>query len=346
MTRQMTLVGFLQAQNCTNFVGSWRHPQAAPDFISRRILPPHRPRAGSRQIPSRLLRRPPGDAGPLRRRSRAHRRQRHPLREDGPDHHPDRDGHGDRTARPWLDLFHHVFRAVPCRARVRDAGPDDRGPRRLEHRDLDERRRGAEHGPRRASASTIGATTAPTSSWKSSWATGMRGTTTRSSPTARPACSRIPTRCIGWTTRANTSGRAARSPCRGPPQGHPVLIQAGQSGRGTPLRRALGGTGVRRLPRLEQAKRDYAAFKEQVAATGRDPEKVQRLRRGLSGRRGNPRRGGGQGGADRQTAEGDRQPVAAVGSAEFRLREEADRRAVHRGRDWTAGPACRACATA
>ena len=32
--RQMTLVGFLQAQNCSNFVGSWRHPEAAPDFTS------------------------------------------------------------------------------------------------------------------------------------------------------------------------------------------------------------------------------------------------------------------------------------------------------------------------
>ena len=28
--RQMTLVAFLQAQNCTNFVGSWRHPEASP----------------------------------------------------------------------------------------------------------------------------------------------------------------------------------------------------------------------------------------------------------------------------------------------------------------------------
>src|SRR3954465_11840893 len=32
--RQMTLVGFLQAQNCTNFVGSWRHPKAMQDFTS------------------------------------------------------------------------------------------------------------------------------------------------------------------------------------------------------------------------------------------------------------------------------------------------------------------------
>ncbi len=32
--RQMTLVGFLQAQNCSNFVASWRHPEAAADFTS------------------------------------------------------------------------------------------------------------------------------------------------------------------------------------------------------------------------------------------------------------------------------------------------------------------------
>ena len=32
--RQMTLVGFLQAQNCTDFVGSWRHPLADQDFTS------------------------------------------------------------------------------------------------------------------------------------------------------------------------------------------------------------------------------------------------------------------------------------------------------------------------
>ena len=32
--RMMTLVGFLQAQNCSNYPASWRHPQAAPDFLS------------------------------------------------------------------------------------------------------------------------------------------------------------------------------------------------------------------------------------------------------------------------------------------------------------------------
>jgi FMN-dependent oxidoreductase (nitrilotriacetate monooxygenase family) len=32
--RQMVMVGFLQAQNCTNFAGSWRHPDSMSDFAS------------------------------------------------------------------------------------------------------------------------------------------------------------------------------------------------------------------------------------------------------------------------------------------------------------------------
>ena len=36
MAREMVLVGFLQAQNCSNYPASWRHPHAAPDFTSPR----------------------------------------------------------------------------------------------------------------------------------------------------------------------------------------------------------------------------------------------------------------------------------------------------------------------
>ncbi len=32
--RQIVLVGFLQAQNCTNLVSSWRHPDSRTDFTS------------------------------------------------------------------------------------------------------------------------------------------------------------------------------------------------------------------------------------------------------------------------------------------------------------------------
>ena len=34
MTRQMVMVGFLQAQNCTNIPGSWRHPESRDDSTS------------------------------------------------------------------------------------------------------------------------------------------------------------------------------------------------------------------------------------------------------------------------------------------------------------------------
>src|SRR3712207_5931806 len=32
--RQMVLVAFLQAQNCSNYAASWRHAATAPDFLT------------------------------------------------------------------------------------------------------------------------------------------------------------------------------------------------------------------------------------------------------------------------------------------------------------------------
>ncbi|WP_428393275.1 LLM class flavin-dependent oxidoreductase [Lichenicoccus sp.] len=32
--RQMSLIAFMQAQNCTNYAGSWRHPASTPDFTT------------------------------------------------------------------------------------------------------------------------------------------------------------------------------------------------------------------------------------------------------------------------------------------------------------------------
>ena len=31
---QMVLIGFMQAQNCSNYVGSWRHPASHSDFLT------------------------------------------------------------------------------------------------------------------------------------------------------------------------------------------------------------------------------------------------------------------------------------------------------------------------
>ena len=90
------------------------------------ILPAHRPHAGGRQVRPGLLRRSPGDARHLRRRPSRDGRQRHARREARPDHRADGHGRGDDAARPGLDLLDDLLRAVPCRAPVRDARPDDR----------------------------------------------------------------------------------------------------------------------------------------------------------------------------------------------------------------------------
>src|SRR6202000_3407840 len=99
--------------------GELHHPAelVAASGIARRfhvvgLLPGDRSRSRSRQIPHRVLRRSPGNARPLRQRSRPYRRIRHPLREDGSADRADDHGHGDDQARPGLDGVDHLFRAI------------------------------------------------------------------------------------------------------------------------------------------------------------------------------------------------------------------------------------------
>ena len=137
--RQMTLVAFLQAQNCTNFVGSWRHPgrrlrfHASAEYYRRigRVLEAGKFHLGF--FDDRLAM---------------------PDRFGGDHAHTVANGircvkmdpvtiltvMGMATERLGLgvDVFHDVLRAVPCRAGVRDAGPDDRRARGVECRDVDE----------------------------------------------------------------------------------------------------------------------------------------------------------------------------------------------------------------
>ena len=58
--RQMSLIAFMQAQNCSNYVGSWRHPASMSDFMTpeyyqriARILP-RRHRRDDQAGPHRL----------------------------------------------------------------------------------------------------------------------------------------------------------------------------------------------------------------------------------------------------------------------------------------------------
>jgi len=58
-------------------------------------------------------------------------------------------------------------------------------------------------------------------------------------------------------------------------QGHPVIIQAGQSGRGRRFGARWGEVIFVVYRNVEAGKRDYAAFQAEVARTGRDPEHLK-----------------------------------------------------------------------
>ena len=79
--------------------------------------------------------------------------------------------------------------------------------------------------------------------------------------------------------RLDYRGRYYRS--RGPftvprsSQGHPVIIQAGASGRGKAFGARWGEVIFAIYPNLDSGKREYADFKADVARFGRDPEHVK-----------------------------------------------------------------------
>jgi FMN-dependent oxidoreductase (nitrilotriacetate monooxygenase family) len=79
--------------------------------------------------------------------------------------------------------------------------------------------------------------------------------------------------------RLDYQGRYFRS--RGPftvprsAQGHPVIIQAGSSGRGKTFGARWGEVIFVTYPNIDIGKRDYADFKVEVARCGRDPASVK-----------------------------------------------------------------------
>jgi FMN-dependent oxidoreductase (nitrilotriacetate monooxygenase family) len=79
--------------------------------------------------------------------------------------------------------------------------------------------------------------------------------------------------------RLDYEGRYFRS--RGPftvprsAQGHPVIIQAGSSGRGKTFGARWGEVIFVVYPSMEVGRRDYAAFKADVARIGRDPDGIK-----------------------------------------------------------------------
>ena len=209
----MLLIGFLQAQNCTNLPASWRHPESRSDFLSADYYPEiarvlERGKFHLAFFDDRLAM--PDRYGDDHA---AHRGVRHSLREAGSDRVLMAMAHGDAASRAGRDVLDDLLRAVPRGAAVRHAGPDDRRAGGLECRDLAERRRGDEHGARRGMEHDLRYDRADEfmevvlGHWDA-WEDDALVVDKASGRFADPERSR------GSTTRGSTSRRADRSRCR------------------------------------------------------------------------------------------------------------------------------------
>ena len=133
---------------------------------------------------------------------------------------------------------------------------------------------GAQFQPRASTWSTICATRSPTNSSMSSKGCGIAGTTTRSSPTRRPAQYIDPAK----VRPLNHKGRFFQ--VQGPinmarsPQGHPVIIQAGGSPAGLELAARTADVVFSVVQESASAKAAYADLKGRLAKYGRTPEQL------------------------------------------------------------------------
>ena len=102
----------------------------------------------------------------------------------------------------------------------------------------------------------------------------------RRRPRARPrggASSPDPTRCTSSTTRASGSRSAGPLTVPRSPQGRPVLLQAGSSGRGRDFAARWAEVIFTGDPNIDIARSHYQDQKERLAEGGRDPDSVKML---------------------------------------------------------------------
>ena len=271
--RQITLVGFLQAQNCTNFVGSWRHPKAAPDFTSAEYY---------RRIGRAL------EAGKFHLGFFDDRLAMPDL--FGGDHGPtvangircvkmdpvtiltvmgmatERLGLGSTFSTTYFEPFHiaRVFATLDLMTDGRAAwnvvtSMNDGEARNMgfeAHRDHDRRYDRADE----LMEVVMG-------HW-GSWDDDALVVDRESGLFAHPdKVRRIDHRGEYFYSRGPFTVPRSK-------QGHPVIIQAGQSGRGKQFAARWAECVFVNYHALEQAQRDYAEFKAMVEAAGRDPERV------------------------------------------------------------------------
>jgi FMN-dependent oxidoreductase (nitrilotriacetate monooxygenase family) len=272
--RQMTLVAFLQAQNCSNYPASWRHPSTAPDFLSaeyyQRIA--RTLEAGRFHLAffdDRL-------AMPDRYGDDYAASVRHGIRVVKLDLIPlltamglatRHLGIGGTYSTTYYEPFHvaRVFATldhmVGGRAAwnvvtsLNDSEAANFGQKA--HPDHDERYERADE--------FVETVLGHWDTWEDDAIILDRAEGVFADPAK---VHRLDHRGTWFRTRGPFT--VPRTP-----QGHPVLIQAGQSGRGRRFAARWGELIFVISPTLELGRRTYREFKDEVARVGRDPEQVR-----------------------------------------------------------------------
>ena len=212
--RQMVMVGFLQAQNCTNLVSSWRHPESRDDSMSAdyyrtigRVLEEGKFHLGF--FDDRL-------AMPDRYGNDHRHTVEHGIRCVKMDPitvltvmgmATERLGLGATCSTTYFEPFHvaRVFATLDLMTGGRAAWNVVTSMNDGEALNMGIRRTSGTRHALRSRRRIHGRRARPLE---------FLGRRRHRASTSRPACSRIPTRCGGSITREPGSARAARSPCR------------------------------------------------------------------------------------------------------------------------------------
>ncbi len=272
--KQMTLVAFLQAQNCSNYPASWRHPQTVPDFMSPQYY----------QRIARTLEEGKFDlaffddrlAMPDRYGDNYEEAVRHGIRVVKMDLisimtamglATQNLGIGGTYSTTYHEPFHiaRVFATLDLMIGGRAAWNVVTSLNDSEALNFSQTEH-MEHDLRYDRADEF--MEVVLGHWNT-WEKDAIVLDRENGIFADPA----------KVHRLDHKGRFFRS--RGPftvprsPQGHPVIIQAGQSGRGKTFASRWGELIFVIFANLALGKKTYADLKAQVAALGRDPDKVK-----------------------------------------------------------------------
>ena len=190
-------------------------------------------------------------------------------------------------------LLDDLLHAVPRGPDVRHARPSLGRPGGLERGHVGQRRRGPELRPEGAPGPRQALRPGRRVPRGDDRACGTAGTTTRWCSTARRRSSPIPTRCTSSTTKGTGSPCAVRLTVPRTPQGRPVLLQAGSSGRGREFAARWAELIFTGDPGIDIARAHYKDQKEKIGERRPRPRDGQDAADGLHrrGRVQGPRRG-------------------------------------------------------